>query len=71
MTRTYHNHDIENYIDYHDIRYILHINKLRMYVLFIRSYMMLVKFYNEIKEPLSWQCQYTYMHQARKLNETQ
>ena len=25
MKRTYHNHDLEGYIDYHDIRYILHI----------------------------------------------
>ena len=25
MKMTYHNHDIEDYIDYHDIRYILHI----------------------------------------------
>ena len=25
MKRTYHNHDIEDYIDYHDIRYILYI----------------------------------------------
>ena len=25
MKMTYHNHDMENYIDYHDIRYILHI----------------------------------------------
>ena len=27
MKRTYHNHNIEDYIDYHDIRYILHITK--------------------------------------------
>ena len=25
MKMTYHNHDMEDYIDYHDIRYILHI----------------------------------------------
>ena len=25
MKRIYHNHDIEDYIDYHDIRYVLHI----------------------------------------------
>ena len=28
MKRTYHNHDIEDYIDYHDIRYILHITSM-------------------------------------------
>ena len=29
MNKKYHNHDIEGYIDYHDIRYISHItNKL-------------------------------------------
>ena len=27
MKMTYHNHDMEDYIDYHDIRYILHITK--------------------------------------------
>ena len=27
MNKKYHNHDIEGYIDYHDIRYILHITK--------------------------------------------
>ena len=26
MKRTYHNHNIKDYIDYHNIRYILHIS---------------------------------------------
>ena len=29
MKRTYHNHDIEDYIDYHDIQYILHITNVK------------------------------------------
>ena len=28
MKMTYHNHDMEDYIDYHDIRYILHITSM-------------------------------------------
>ena len=29
MKTTYHNHDMEDYIDYHDIRYILHITNFK------------------------------------------
>ena len=28
MKMTYHNHDMEDYINYHDIRYILHITNI-------------------------------------------
>ena len=33
MKMTYHNHDMEDYINYHDIRYILHITSGVMTVL--------------------------------------
>ena len=41
MKITYHNHDMEDYIDYHDIRYILHITSMyvRMYVcMYVHTY---------------------------------
>ena len=36
MKRTYHNHDIEDYIDYHDIQYILHITIVDNYTCIVK-----------------------------------
>ena len=36
MKMIYHNHDMEDYIDYHDIQYILHITKKVYYIIYVQ-----------------------------------